>query len=159
MKGHLCHGQEAPARELLDELTSKNMANTTSYHGLLNARVNAGDLRGAWKIIAEMQTNDIPPNAVTCAILLKGRLQSGEEVSRVLMLVDAMEEPMDEVLFMAVAEACVRVGRLDVLSRHMEKFKAQGNSATLSPDTHRLYGSMIKAYGRAHDTKRVWDLW
>ena len=38
---------------------------------------------------------------------------------------------MDEVLFMAVAEACVRVGRLDVLSRHMEKFKAQGNSATI----------------------------
>jgi pentatricopeptide repeat protein len=106
MKGHLSQGQEAAARQLLDELTDKGIANTTSYHGLLNARVNAGDLRGAWKIISEMQINGISPNAVTCAILLKARLQSVEEVSRVLALVDAMAEPMDEVLFMAVAEAC-----------------------------------------------------
>jgi len=157
MKGHLAQGQEAAAKRLLAELVSKGAANSTSFHGPLNARVNAGDLRGAWKLVAEMQFNGINPNAVTCAILLKGRLQSIEEVSRVLVLVDAMQEPMDEVLFMAVAEACVRIGRLDVLSRQMEKFKRQGTSkGALSPET---YGSMIKAYGRARDTKRVWDLW
>jgi len=159
MKGHLSQGQEAAARHLLDELTDKGIANTTSYHGLLNARVNAGDLRGAWKIISEMQINGISPNAVTCAILLKARLQSVEEVSRVLALVDAMAEPMDEVLFMAVAEACVRVDRLDILSKHMEKFKQQGAAGALSHEAYRLYGSMIKAYGRARDTKRVWDIW
>merc|ERR1719359_241126 len=159
MKGHLCLGQDAAARRLLAELSSKGIANATSFHGLLNSCVNAGDMRGAWKLVAEMQLNGISPNAVTCAILLKGRLQSIEEVSRVLLLVDAMEEPMDEVLFMAVAEACVRVGRLDVLSRHMEKFKCRGSSGALSPETYRLYGSMIKAYGRARDLKKVWDLW
>merc|ERR1719359_585215 len=156
MKGHLCLGQDAAARRLLAELSSKGIANATSFHGLLNSCVNAGDMRAAWKLISEMQRNGTIPNAVTCAILLKGRLQSIEEVSRVLILVDAMEEPMDEVLFMAVAEACVRVGRLDVLSRQMEKFKRQGSTTTLSAET---YGSMIKAYGRARDTKRVWDLW
>jgi pentatricopeptide repeat protein len=119
MKGLLSEGQEAAARRLLTELISKGIANSTSYHGPLNARVNSGDQRGAWKLVAEMQCNGISPNAVTCAILLKGRLQSIEEVSRVMVLVDAMPEPMDEVLFMAVAEACVRVGRLDVLSRQM----------------------------------------
>jgi len=159
MKGHLSQGQEVAARRLLDELTQKGIANNTSYHGLLNARVNAGDLQGAWKIITEMQVNGISPNAVTCAILLKGRLQSAEEVSRVLALVDAMAEPMDEVLFMAVAEACVRVDRLDILSKHLEKFKQQGATGSLSHEAYRLYGSMIKAYGRAHDTKRVWDIW
>jgi pentatricopeptide repeat protein len=156
MKGYLAQGQEVAAKQLLAELTQKGMANTTCYHGLMNARVNAGDLRGAWKLVAQMQDDGISPNAVTCAILLKGRLQSVEEVARVLALIDAMEEPMDEVLFMTVAEACIRIGRLDMLSRQMEKFKRQGSSGSLSAET---YGSMIKAYGRARDTKRVWELW
>merc|ERR1719482_2116375 len=155
MKGYLSHSQETDAKRLLVEMLGKGIASATSYHGLLNARVNAGDMRGAWKLVTLMQANGISPNSVTCAILLKGRLQSVEEVSRVLLLVDAMEEPMDEVLFMAVAEACVRVNRLDVLTKQLERFKRQGISG-LSAET---YGSMIKAYGRAHDTKRVWELW
>jgi len=156
MKGCLAQGQVAEARRLLKEATAAGIANTTTYHGLLNACVNGGDMRSAWKIVAEMQTNQMKPNAVTCAILLKGKLPTIQEVSRVLLLVDVMEDPMDEVLFMAVAEACVRVGRLDMLSRQMEKFKVQGGSGALSPET---YGSMIKAYGRARDTTRVWELW
>jgi len=72
-----------------------------------------------------------------------------------LLLVDAMDDPMDEVLFMAVAEACVRVNRLDVLTKQLERFMRQGVSG-LSAET---FGSLIKAYGRARDTKRVWDLW
>jgi len=46
MKGYLCHGQEADARRLLTETIPEGMANATSYHGLLNARVNSGDMRG-----------------------------------------------------------------------------------------------------------------
>jgi pentatricopeptide repeat protein len=156
MKGYLSQGREKDAKQMLVELVSKGLANTTSYHGILNARVNVGDMRTAWKIVADMQKNGALPNSVTCAILLKGKLQSIEEVSRVLALVDAMDERMDEVLFMAVAEACVRIGRLDVLSRQMEKFKAQGSLGSLSAET---YGSMIKAYGRARDTQKVWELW
>jgi len=156
MKGLLAQGKVAEARDLLKEAALTGIANTTTYHGLVNACVNAGDMRGAWKIVSEMQKNQIKPNAVTCAILLKGKLTSTEEVSRVLFLVDAMEEDMDEVLFVAVAEACVRVGRLDMLSKQMEKFQRQGGSGVLSPET---YGSMIKAYGRARDTTRVWELW
>jgi len=62
---------------------------------------------------------------------------------------------MDEVLFMAVAEACVRVNRLDMLTKQLERFKLQGVTG-LSAET---YGSMIKAYGRARDIKRVRELW
>jgi len=154
MKGYLSHGSEAGARKLLAEMP-EGIANATSYHGLLNARVNAGDMRGGWKLVTQMQANGLCPNSVTCAILLKGRLQSVEEVSRVLLLVDAMEESMDEVLFMAVAEACVRVNRLDMLTKQLERFTHCGASG-LSAET---YGSLMKAYGRARDTKRVWDLW
>merc|ERR1719149_419858 len=67
-----------------------------------------------------------------------------------------MEEPMDEVLFLAVVEACIRTGRLDSLSRQMGKFMKQSASVGLTAPT---YGSMIKAYGHARDVKRVWDLW
>merc|ERR1719449_483908 len=67
-----------------------------------------------------------------------------------------MDQPMDEVLFPSVVEACIRLQRLDMLSRQTEKFMKQGASASLTAPT---YGSMIKAYGHARDLKRVWHLW
>jgi len=82
IKGYLAEGQEVAARQLLAELTTKGMANCASYHALLNACVNTGNQRAAWKLIAEMQGNGVAPNAVTCAILLKGKLQTKDEVSR-----------------------------------------------------------------------------
>jgi pentatricopeptide repeat protein len=63
---------------------------------------------------------------------------------------------MDEVLFLSVVEACIRTGRLDLLSRQFEKFMKQSPTVQLSAPT---FGTMIKAYGHARDTKRVWELW
>lgn len=157
MKGYIANGQEASAKKLLGEIPQKGLSATrTSYHGLLNARVNARDFNAAWKIVSEMQAAGISPNAVTCSILLKGKMSSLSDVSRVLALIDTMDQPMDEVLFLSVVEACIRTGRLDVLSKQTEKFLKQGASANLTAPT---YGSMIKAYGHARDVKRVWNLW
>jgi pentatricopeptide repeat protein len=157
MKGFIANGQDAAARQLFSELSERGLsANRSSYHGLLNARVNAKDFNGAWKLVAGMQAAGISPNAVTCSILLKGKLCSNSDVARVLALVDSMDQPMDEVLFLAVVEACIRTGRLDLLSRQTEKFMQQEASATLTAAT---YGSMIKAYGHARDVAHVWDLW
>jgi len=157
MKGYIAVGQEADAKSLLHNLTIKGMtASRTSFHGLLNARVNAKDLKGAWRLVEEMQGVGIQPNAVTCSILLKGKLSSLADVSRVLALIDAMEQPMDEVLFLAVVEACIRTGKLDLLSKQTEKFLNQGVPVNLTAPT---FGSMIKAYGQAHDVKRVRELW
>merc|ERR1719456_2126988 len=83
-------------------------------------------------------------------------MSSVHELSRVLALIDTMDQPMDEVLFPSVVEACIRTGRLDMLSRQTEKFLQQGGSSSL---TAPAYGSMIKAYGHARDVKRVWHLW
>jgi len=157
MKGYIANGQEGAAKKLLAEISQKGLSATrTSYHGLLNARVNARDFAAAWKLVADMQSAGISPNAVTCSILLKGKMSSLSDVSRVLALIDAMDQPMDEVLFLSVVEACIRTGRLDLLSRQTEKFLKQGSSASLTAPT---YGSMIKAYGHARDLKRVWHLW
>merc|ERR1719262_960807 len=157
MKGYIASGQEAAAKRLLVEISQKGLTPTrASYHGLLNARVNAKDFNAAWKLVSDMQASGISPNAVTCSILLKGKLNSAQEVSRVLALIDAMEEPMDEVRFLSVVEACIRTGRLDLLSRQFDKFTKQCPTVCLSAPT---FGTMIKAYGHARDTKRVWQLW
>merc|ERR1719316_2233779 len=157
MKGFIANGLESTAKTLLGELSDKGMVATrSSFHGLLNARVNAKDMKGAWKLVEDMQAAGIQPNAVTCSILMKGKLNSLADVSRVLALIDSMDQPMDEVLFPSVVEACIKSGRLDMLSRQTEKFLKQGASASLTAPT---YGSMIKAYGHARDVKRVWHLW
>jgi len=157
MKGYIANGQEPAAKKLLGELSQKGLSATrTSFHGLLNARVNARDFNAAWKLVSEMQGSGISPNAVTCSILLKGKMSSLSDVSRVLALIDAMDQPMDEVLFLSVVEACIRTGRLDLLSKQTERFMTQGAAASLTAPT---YGSMIKAYGHARDVKRVWHLW
>merc|ERR1719498_1568147 len=71
-------------------------------------------------------------------------------------LIESMESPMDEVLFASVAEACIRTGRLDVLSQRMHKISETDGLRGLTAPT---YGSMIKAYGQAHDVEQVWRLW
>merc|ERR1719274_301017 len=63
---------------------------------------------------------------------------------------------MDEVLFSAAAEACIRVGQLDQLSALMKQLEEQGVRLAL---TAPCYGSMIKAYGTAGDVDQVWQLW
>jgi len=157
IKGYLANGQEDAAKQMLSELSKRGFTKTRpSYHGLLNARVNAGDLRGAWKLVTEMQLSGISPNAVTCSILLKCKSQSLADVSKVLALVDAMEDPMDEVLFLSVVESCIRTKSLDKLSRQMDKFMYQGKSTALSAPT---YGSMIKAFGNSRNMKQVWSIW
>mmetsp|Transcript_23221 Transcript_23221/g.37138 ORF Transcript_23221/g.37138 Transcript_23221/m.37138 type:complete len:919 (-) Transcript_23221:95-2851(-) len=160
MKGYIAAGHEGEAKGLLSEISKQGMVATrASFHGLLNARVNARDSKGAWKLVEDMQTAGIQPNAVTCSILLKGRLNSLADVSRVLALIDSMDQPMDEVLFLSVVEACIRTGRLDLLSRQTEKIFNQGGTGTTICLTAPTFGSMIKAYGHARDVKRVWDLW
>jgi len=157
MKGYIANGQEMAAKKLLAELSHKGLiATRASYHLLLNARVNAKDFAAAWKLVADMQASEITPNAVTCSILLKGKMSSPSELARVIALIDSMDQPMDEVLFLSVVEACIRTRRLDLLSRQSEKFLRQSASASLTAPT---YGSMIKAYGHARDVKRVWLLW
>jgi len=157
MKGYIANGHEDEAKTVLSDLSGKGMAATrSSFHGLLNARVNARDLKGAWKLVEDMQGTGMPPNAVTCSILMKGRLNSLADVARVLALIDAMEQPMDEVLFLSVVEACIRTGRLDLLTRQFDKFMRDSPTVCLSAPT---FGTMIKAYGHARDTKRVWELW
>jgi len=156
MKGYLAQGQIAAAKGLLAEISEKGLTPTlASFHGFLNYYVNHRDRYGPWKVVEEMQASGVLPTAVTCSILLKAKLESASDIVNVLRVVDTID-PMDEVLFHSIAEACIRTGQLQLLSKYQEKLSSQVGSCTLTAPT---YGSMIKAFGKAKDVKKVWHLW
>merc|ERR1719386_556156 len=159
LKSHLSSGRVDTAQKLLEEMSARGLpANKITYNELLNAKVQSKDRRGMWKLIEQMQAVGVTPNSVSCSILLKSLTINSHksDVTRTMDLIDRMEEPMDEVLFSSVIEACIRMRRLDLLSDMMRRYAKQGGLLALTAPT---YGSMIKAYGQARDVERIWELW
>jgi len=152
-------GKHKEAQQLLAEMRERGLqANIVTFNELINAKVNAGDRQGVWELVSEMQSAGVSPNVITCSILLKALTarSRSDDVSRTMDLVQQSTDSMDEVLFSSVIEACLRIGRLDLLSEQTRKFARQGGMGKLSAPT---YGSMIKAYGQARDVERMWELW
>jgi len=159
LKAYLHQHRSEEAQRLLQEMSKRGLpANRVTYNELLNAKVMSKDRRGMWKLVEDMKTAGASPNAVTCSILLKALTDHSHaaDVSSTMEVLQQMEEPMDEVLFSSVIEACIRIHRLDLLSEMMRKYAKQGGLLALTAPT---YGSMIKAYGQAHDVERLWELW
>jgi len=67
-----------------------------------------------------------------------------------------MDEPMDEVLLSSVVEACVRVGKPELLEAQLAKLQ---NSSAVTINGSHTYGSLIKAYGYARDIEGIWRCW
>merc|ERR1719240_1560121 len=111
-----------------------------------------------WALVQEMNKRGMQPNSVTCSIILKSLTAYSDsgDVQRAMELVEHMQGDMDEVLFSSMIEACVRVGKLDMLSAKLQQYASSGGFEGLTAPT---YGSMIKAYGKARDVERVWTLW
>merc|ERR1719473_656790 len=159
LKSYLHSNRSDEAHRLLQEMVQRGLpANRVTFNELLNAKVIAKDRRGMWKIIEDMKEAGVSPNAVTCSILLKALTYHSHaaDVSNTMEVLQQIDEPMDEVLFSSVIEACIRIHRLDLLSEMMRKYAKQGGLLALTAPT---YGSMIKAYGQAHDVERLWELW
>merc|ERR1719191_2718581 len=159
LKIYLREKKHDQAQQLLKDMHEQGLQpNKITYNELINAKVEAGDRNGVWELLDEMKDQGESPNSVTCSILLKALTEraSKQDVKKTMDLVDRMEDVMDEVLFSSVIEACLRVGQLDLLSRQMQKYARRGGLIALSAPT---YGSMIKAYGQARDTERMWELW
>merc|ERR1719277_234079 len=159
IKALLSQGLFEDARALVKEMPARGLkANKVTYNELLHARVLAKDRRGMWGIVDEMQEAGVRANAVTCSILLKSLTAhaGAADIRRVISLVEEIEEPVDEVLFSSVIEACIRIRQLDLLSDLMRRYRHKDGFVTLSAPT---YGSMIKAYGQAGNVARVRELW
>merc|ERR1719473_307742 len=97
-------------------------------------------------------------NSVTCSILLKTLTDRSHqsEIQKTMGFVKSLDEPVDEVLFSSVIEACIRIRQLHFLSDMMQKYRKRGDFVALSAPT---YGSMIKAFGQAGQISQILELW
>jgi len=159
LKALLSLGNMDEAKKLLAEMASRGLpASRVTFHQMLNAEVNSGNQRGIWKVVDEMTAAGHAPDVVTCSILAKC-LKDGAHpwnVERVMNLVADLPGPVDEVLLSSMVEACVRIRRLDVLSKLLSQCQDEQKGLKLSAPS---YGSLIKAYAQVGDVARMWVLW
>merc|ERR1719282_1662031 len=122
--------------------------NHVTYNEIINMLVRSEkDHRRAqlWDVVEEMKRNKVQPNRITCSILLKSLKAKSPhaDVVRTMELTDSMEEPMDEVLLSSVVEACVRIGKPDLLESKLKHLQDSSSLSTIN-GSH-TYGSLIKA--------------
>jgi len=160
IKAHLFNNNLDKARGLMEEMRLAGLQpNRVTFNELINAAVQQQGARGQiWEIVAEMKTVGITPNQVTCSILLKhlNAHSAEDDILKTMDLIKAMEEPMDEVLLSSVVEACVRIGKPDLLADRLQQLKGSDQVAVNGSHT---FGSLIKAYGHAKDMAGVWRCW
>jgi len=160
IKAHLRLGSQDTARGIMEKMRKAGCApNQVTYNEIINALVrNARGLQAAWEIVEEMKRDGVQPNRITCSILLKSlhAKSAGADISRAMELTSQMDEVMDEVLMSSVVEACVRVGKPALLSQKLADLHRHGGITVTGAQT---FGSLIKAYGHAHDIDGVWSCW
>jgi pentatricopeptide repeat protein len=153
----------AEVKALLREMTGLGLAaNAVTFNELLSDRARAGDRPGIWGLISKMcAAGGIGVNKVSLTILLKSLDDSTsvEEIKRVVFLLERLEEPVDEVLRAAAAEACVRLKEPGRISEVMELLIESGGCEARPSMSAATYGGLIKAHGRAHDLKGAWETW
>merc|ERR1719197_1619140 len=120
--------------------------NRVTFNELINALANKGGesrRKQMWDIVDEMNAAGVKPNQVTISILLKSlNSRTGEkDVLKTMDLIDTMDEPMDEVLLSSVVEACVRIGKPDLLVSKLKQLQSHTNISISGSHT---YGSLIK---------------
>merc|ERR1719451_287850 len=135
--------------------------NHVTYNELINAIVSkgsGGSRKEMWNLVEEMQGAEVKPNKVTISILLKNlNYHSGEaDIVKTMALIKDMDEPMDEVLLSSVVEACVRIGKPDLLESQLKQLQSSSPVAISGSHT---YGSLIKAYGHTKDIAGIWRCW
>merc|ERR1719261_472343 len=124
IKAHLMHGNFQKARGVMEDMKKLGLQpNRVTFNELLNAAVTHGSRRSdIWELVKEMKNAEIPPNQVTCAILLKNLNAKSAETDILLTmdLIETIDEPMDEVLLSSVVEACVRIGQPHLLAHKLQ---------------------------------------
>jgi len=153
-------GSFSKARGVMDDMKKAGLQpNRVTFNELLNAAVAQGTRRSdIWDLVKEMKSAEVPPNQVTCSILLKTlNAKSGDtDILLVMDLIESIDEPMDEIMLSSVVEACFRIGKPALLAKKLQQL--EGNERILINSSHTC-GSLIKAYGHAHDMDGVWRCW
>jgi pentatricopeptide repeat protein len=160
IKAYLQDGRPSKARSVMEEMRTLGLQpNRVTYNELINSIIGARCRKDEmWDVLREMKEASITPNQVTCSILLKNlnARSSDHDVALTMDVLNSMEEQMDEVLLSSVVEACMRVGKTDLLAKKLNEFQGTAKIAVNGAHT---FGSLIKAYGHARDVDGVWRCW
>merc|ERR1719335_65798 len=116
----------------MEEMKTQGLQpNSVTFNELINAMVgrrNAGNGRRKemWNMIEEMKDASVKPNRVTISILMKSldHHSASTDIVNAMDLLDKMDEPMDEVLLSSVVEACVRIGKPELLESKLKQLQA-----------------------------------
>lgn len=157
MKGHLFRGNVGGAEGILRELKTSGLPVTAaSYNALLCCKVQSGDSPGAWRIVDEMRKAKLPIGVVTGSILLRSPSINRSETAQIIDMINESNETTDEALLVAMVDACVRTGSMNLLTRKRAEDMMKARIVKLTSQT---YGAMIKAYGQHGEIEEVWNLW
>merc|ERR1719460_1185848 len=162
IKANLQNNRFGKARHLMEEMREQGLQpNRVTFNEFINAMVNkghGGQRKEIWDIVEEMQSADVKPNQVTISILLKGLgYHSGQaDIVKTMALIKNMDEPMDEVLLSSVVEACVRIGKPELLESQLKQLQS---STPVAINGSHTYGSLIKAHGHTKDIAGIWRCW
>merc|ERR1719235_1141377 len=144
IKAYLQNGGFDKARRLMETMTGEgHKPNQVTFNELINAMVSkGGDARRKqlWGVVDEMKKAEVKPNQVTISILLKclNYYSSERDIMKTMDLIKDMDENMDEVLLSSVVEACVRIGKLDLLESQLKDLQA---STPITINGSHTYGS------------------
>jgi pentatricopeptide repeat protein len=158
MKLHTQKGDLRRARKLVAEMRAQGIDPTTAtYNELLNAAVQH-DRAAVWPLVQDMKQDRVKPNRITCSILLKGAQPESDasSLTKVLAIVEELEDDMDEVLLGSLIEACMRYKQLQPLRRAVKHARSCPRVVAKSGF---LYGSIVRAYGSMGDIKGAWSAW
>lgn len=162
IKVHLSQRQFKRAHAVVEKMRQAGFQpNLVTFNAILDATLaaNHSKMSEAWAILDEISECGLKPNHITCSILLKSIQQSTHctDVERTIAVVNSLED-IDEILLSSVVEACVRVGRGDLLSGVLQRQSANRPGRVEVKGAH-TFGSLIRGHGFIHDVPGVWATW
>jgi pentatricopeptide repeat protein len=151
-------GESQEIGKLLAKMQAEGVKpSTTSFNKLLSGATGS-NADAAWALVNKMKSAGVKPDHVTCTILLKHRYINSQasNLEKVIAITSSLEGDMDEVLFNSIVDACIRVGRADLM---MPFLKKERNSKRPTLKNPRTYSNIIRAYGLAQDINGAWETW
>jgi len=163
IKVHLNQHQFKRARSVIEQMRKAGFQpNLVTFNGIVDATLTAskGNMSEAWCILDEMEACGLKPNHITCSILLKSVQHSSNhsDVEWTIKVVNSIED-IDEILLSSVVEACVRVGRGDLLAGVLRRQRGKTGSGRVDVKGAHTYGSLIRGHGFINDLDGVWATW
>jgi pentatricopeptide repeat protein len=158
LKGCIQEGELKKSQKVLDEMRAAGLQpGRATFNDLLVVAVHCS-IEDGCDVVEEMRSCGMKLDRVSCSILLKciQRDTTSADIMRILSLLDEMDGETDEVLLNSFVDACIRVGRSDLLSAQLRKQRSSSKSCFKSLHT---YGSLIRASGYAGDIAGVWETW